>query len=555
MSDTPLPDNHFAPSESKAARTTHAADVLLLVLGVAAAVSLVCACLGIFAVSAYQVALVIPTRAPSPTPSDYPATQTAIANYAWGLTQTAMPTTTPTLTPTPSITPTVTASPIVAVEQPVTPTPQVPGPWLVLSNGGDGLSLLPSDGKSLIRLTSDRIVAPADLRLAISPAGAQVAYVTTTDSEQIRDLILKVINLPDGAVAVEIPLAAEQAGQMASTITPESFEGLRAIVNQDSLAWSPDGGEIAFIGTANGINADLFVFSLRTNQVRRLSNTPVQEYSPSWSPDGSYLVVSSAASFTNAERKGDVGLWSVSAEGGPLVNLNPLQEQAVSRIDWLSSDKILIASRSVECGNFNLRQVDLKTGKEEQSFGGCFTAAARDPETGNVLMVVNQKQVKDCSCGKVLEHAGVYLFPGGLGDPRLLALGEDVEDVVWLKNLRQFYVRRTDGWSMAFSPAGTLMELQYMVKGLLPVYSPSRGLTAWARKTGEGQPGLWVAGTFESPRKIFDQPSELALWSPDGSRLIFFSSGQVYQAIPPRFDLKRVAEFEGNLLQAVWGDR
>jgi hypothetical protein len=56
-----------------------------------------------------------------------------------------------------------------------------------------------------------------------------------------------------------------------------------------SPAWSPDGPFIAFTSNRDG-NSELYVQDVRTGNVTRLTYTPGYEDSPSWSPDGQWLV-------------------------------------------------------------------------------------------------------------------------------------------------------------------------------------------------------------------------------------------------------------------------
>ncbi len=56
---------------------------------------------------------------------------------------------------------------------------------------------------------------------------------------------------------------------------------------------SPDGKTIAFAGSGNGGN-NLFLLDLATSKVTPLTNTPADENYPAFSPDGKYVVYSSA---------------------------------------------------------------------------------------------------------------------------------------------------------------------------------------------------------------------------------------------------------------------
>ena len=56
-----------------------------------------------------------------------------------------------------------------------------------------------------------------------------------------------------------------------------------------NVRWSPDGSRIAYVSTADGRGAELFVRWMDTGQTALLSNLPQSPGSITWSPDGKYL--------------------------------------------------------------------------------------------------------------------------------------------------------------------------------------------------------------------------------------------------------------------------
>ena len=55
-----------------------------------------------------------------------------------------------------------------------------------------------------------------------------------------------------------------------------------------SPVWSPNGGEIAFVGTNNGAS-DIYLFNLDDDSLNTVTCDIFSDLSPSWSPDGNYL--------------------------------------------------------------------------------------------------------------------------------------------------------------------------------------------------------------------------------------------------------------------------
>ncbi len=55
-----------------------------------------------------------------------------------------------------------------------------------------------------------------------------------------------------------------------------------------SPAWSPNGDEIAFMGTQHG-QGDIYAYNLKTKTLRQITNDIYSDLDPSWSPDGQKL--------------------------------------------------------------------------------------------------------------------------------------------------------------------------------------------------------------------------------------------------------------------------
>jgi Tol biopolymer transport system component len=81
--------------------------------------------------------------------------------------------------------------------------------------------------------------------------------------------------------------------------------------DDDHPAFSPDGQQIAFRSDRDG--GGIFVMGASGTPVRRLSDFG---HDPSWSPDGSEIVVSTAASADPAVRQGVAELWAIQVANG-----------------------------------------------------------------------------------------------------------------------------------------------------------------------------------------------------------------------------------------------
>ena len=75
---------------------------------------------------------------------------------------------------------------------------------------------------------------------------------------------------------------------------------------QRPVSWSPDSEKIVFIGTEGKYQSDIWTVSVEDGALTQITDDPVFELNPIWSPDGK----------TIAYNKSRSEIWAVSAEGG-----------------------------------------------------------------------------------------------------------------------------------------------------------------------------------------------------------------------------------------------
>jgi TolB protein len=123
-----------------------------------------------------------------------------------------------------------------------------------------------------------------------------------------------------------------------------------------SPALSPDGTQIAFVGSARG-NPDIYVISTAGSNLRRLTTTHALEASPDWSPTGRQILYTS-------DQTGTPQLWVMDAEGTGARRIsysgNWNDEGA-----W-SPDGSKIAFSCRNEGDFNICVMDFATGNTVQ---------------------------------------------------------------------------------------------------------------------------------------------------------------------------------------------
>lgn len=456
-------------------------------------------------------------------------------------TRTPFPTRTPTFTATiaPSLTPTSTPTlqPTLMVHAPG-------GPWLLVRSG-DYLWVTAPNGQALTRLDDRAVMAPGDLAQAIAPSGGRVAFIHGSGRENPADITLVVKKLPELDTEAEIPLVTQESRELQ--------QALMAILDQDSLAWSPDGSLLAFIALRDGPTADLYVYSTETGEVSRLDQHPAHAHMPGWSPDGRFVVFFGAHSFTADDRRAMSGAWSANIGQRIVRKLYDADSEGEFLVGWVAPRIFLVYSWNSLCGGVNLRTIDAETHRASRVHAGCFNNAAVNPQDGTILFVVDNALAEDCVCLFDTVASGVFLIPKGLGLPKEIT-SEGAWKATWHTD-GLFYTTIGSTWTDAYTSDGQTAQMFANSLHALPVTAPVSGWTAWVEAAKNTEPELWVASPGRASQRVYQGFTFSPLWSPDGQRLFFFSGKQMYTALASGFEPHIVATFAEPLLQAAWVDR
>jgi len=151
--------------------------------------------------------------------------------------------------------------------------------------------VLSPDGK-LIVVFSERGMLSVDMYLADADTGAVIRKLVSTAIDPHYSS-LQFINSagswrPDGqefvvgAVRNGVPVLGFLNIKNGKTNKEKAFPDLGEILNP---AWSPDGGTIVFSAMSGGFS-DLYLYDLKADTLRRLTNDKFADLEPAWSPDG-----------------------------------------------------------------------------------------------------------------------------------------------------------------------------------------------------------------------------------------------------------------------------
>ncbi|MEM8557306.1 MAG: hypothetical protein AAGG50_05725, partial [Bacteroidota bacterium] len=121
-----------------------------------------------------------------------------------------------------------------------------------------------------------------------------------------------------------------------------AFDDLVAIYSPN---WSPDGQRFAFTGIAKSGFADLYVYDLVEDRLRRLTDDQYDDRDPAWSPDGTRLVFSSDRTAFGHEGAYNLFTYDVATDAiayltyGPHLDLSPRWTPDGTRIVYASTHR------------------------------------------------------------------------------------------------------------------------------------------------------------------------------------------------------------------------
>jgi hypothetical protein len=416
------------------------------------------------------------------------------------------------------------------------------GPWLLFGTGevqaSTGLWAANADGSGATPL---RVMNVADRQLeqGVSPDGRLVAFVGSVgDLYATPSLFMD--RLPDTVGALELPLYGPQS-QPSPDAGPgdPALEAMRAIVEQPSLAWSPDGSQLAFMGAIYGPTSDLYVYSVESREITQLTDGPSQAYQPFWSPDGKWIVHAGVSSFGTGAGYGVESVWAAAADGSEVRTIYDPNADFLSGdetfIGWVSDSTFLVHSWDAICGRRDIRSYDIRAPQSAVHWVGYFSSVAYAPED-RVLLVTVDDSVAGCpSEGRPVPKPGAHLIDVSQSGATQVVSGE-VTNAVW-SEVGAFYAIGGDS-VMQIAPFGdgNVFDVPAPTQ-TLPVVSPDGQYWAWPAVFGTT--GLWLGEYGQPSNQVSGEFVPAMTWSPDSGHFIYASDGALFHAAPPDFAFER----------------
>jgi WD40 repeat protein len=408
------------------------------------------------------------------------------------------------------------------------------GPWWIFTTP-QGMWAVNPDGTGLKQVSWENFTPPFNHQIAIAPQGGTVAFLSGRDG--VYDITLRIIKLPYPTMITEKPLTSAQSEPGEDAVPGDaSFEAVRAMIDLQSLAFSPDGQYLAFMGAINGPTSDLYVYSMQQMAETQLTDGPSQGIKPVWSPDGKYIVHAGVGSLGTGAGYDMQGFWAARADDSGIITLfDPSGSGDQQVIGWVDDRTFVVYSWNAMCGPNDLRTFNIETGESRVLWEHTFQTIAFHPTEAVALLGVND-DYEGCNPD---QNLGLFLIPSD-GNAPFKVLDEDIFRVIWSQEANLFLADSEFG-IVAIDSLGQYIDLDVPVGSRsFPAAAPSTRDLAW---TGEG---LWIGpllGSIENPPiKIFNQRTYNATWDPLGEYVLFFSDSGLYVAQKPEYLPILVAE-------------
>lgn len=417
------------------------------------------------------------------------------------------------------------------------------GPWLLMETD-QGLWAANPDGSGLAQLTNVDFWH-GDLQDAIQPGGSQVVFITPGGFD-FHQMTLNVLSLPDGQVTKVTALTSPETETYADAGPGDpGFEALRAVGEQRSYAWSPDGTRLAFVGVMDGPSAELYLYDAASAQIKRVSQDDAHNYRPSWAPDGNYLLYLGADAFGTGAGFDTTGVWSVYGDGTNVTWLYVPEGGAEELVGWLDNTTAVLDTWNPACGSERLRLYDIVTSNKVMLNEDCFISAAAAASAGRAAILF-------------ANSAGLYLLTAEDRTPVLVSQEAVARIDPWAPGDWVFTVRFEKGGIATFG-------INSMDHEVSPVNVPSENLDAamygviWGwTSSDDSQPGAWISGPGVEIGQIFSGKARLPIWDLHNNLLFFAQEGgdgySIYRTTFDNFyrDLSVVASINAEVLAVTW---
>ncbi len=434
-----------------------------------------------------------------------------------------------------------------------TSTPESPAtslqpdvPWLIVSTS-DGLWAADKDGSNPVQL-APKSWLDINLQASISSTAHKIAYISS-GTDYYHGLALNLISLPDGKIqkVTDLTTSSTEPGESDSPGTPK-LEAMRAISEQiPSYAWSPDGKQLAFIGSLDGPKADVYVYDLSSGKIQKVSNDDGLDFLPNWTPDGKSILYFEADGFGTGAGLSMKGAWLAAADGSGATKLYTPSSSGENLLGWHDGDTAVLTSWDAAIGTSNLRLFNVRTQKQtvlsQGAVQGAAVATGIDQDRGAILFGSDQ---------------GLFLVAPGSTQPQKLTsdkvdAGGYPAAVRWQDYGRIFIVRFAGGSLSTFMADGSQRQDAPFNPSMGQLDVSSFGLIwGWTDKGGESE-GAWISGPGLDTVQVSKEASAAPQWNVDNDLLFFVGSDLYRSTFNSHYsDTGKVSSLTGDVVESAW---
>lgn len=407
------------------------------------------------------------------------------------------------------------------------------------NRGGNWFSLwaVRAGGGGLIELTPDENLLNWAVTPGEAPGTGILAYMTEQDRMSGTGLMLTIMDIPSRQKRLVLPLTSETTAfdPHAQASEDEDFPPkidpwniYLAIERPDSIAWSPDGTKLAFVGAMNGNSADIYLYDRASGAVTQITSGDAQANELRWSPDGRFIAHFAFWAVGGGGYSIE-GLYIAKVDGSGSVRVpdHPAYPSGTATTftgthGWLSDDTAIVWD------DLSIRSYNVTTGQTAVYSDGYARDAVIRPG-GPVVTYLRETDSR---------AEGVYLLQADQS-PTLIASGA----------ARPRYLPALDAFLVGdslYSPDGTLTELSEPAPSK-PFFSPDGTRIAWSGT------GLWLGEFGAAPVQVSDEIVGDVIWAPDGSAIYYFTDEGFYRLGYPNVTPQLIGDLKlWYLLDSVW---
>jgi hypothetical protein len=263
---------------------------------------------------------------------------------------------------------------------------------------------------------------------ALSPDGEWLAFHTGSAGNTAPfDLTLHLLHLTDRKMITvaellspDYPANFDEVAEYLMANDPhysevEDIEEVKKLIMEiflygiNTFDWSPDSRYLAFAGEMDGPTSDLYVYDTQTGGIRRLTDGYGQMVGGmSWSPDGKWILHSSTNNPNQIQWTREV--FAARADGGGA----KLVTGSMSLGKWISPNTAIFSEAANGPGPYELRKVNVETGKVSYIWEDSYVAYALSAVDGSAAVCAN-----DGFFDESIE-AGLYIVRP-IGEPQHLS--------------------------------------------------------------------------------------------------------------------------------------